>query len=413
MLSEALNHAIRNNPRIQALIANWEVQIEMYRQKTALPDPMINFTYFPSPIETKLGPQDYNIQISQGIPFPGKLDKKGKIVEKQVRVARRQLDKEVKNIRAEVIKSYAELSYIQNAKIIAVKNMELMDALVAQAQNIHAQDKGLLMDIMRGRSQKGQMQYDLILLEQIEKTQQADLNALMNRPVEARIGKTEKITIPPVKFTPSEIFAKTLENNDTIKIFKANVEKADARIDFAKTTQLPDFKLGLFYAGIGDSDSNIQDSGKDAVGIQFGLTIPLWSGKNSGEKMAALYAKKAALAEKKETENQILARVSKILFMVENTSRLIVLYEDELLPQAMDALNTSELWFNERKTSFSDFLEAQSVVHNFQLALARARADYIKNLADLENLAGIALTPFKSNSNYSVSISDLQVKEAF
>lgn len=399
-LSEALNYAVRNNPRIKGLIAKWEAQIEKYREKTGLPDPMFNITYFPSPIETRLGPQDYNITLSQGVPFPGKLDKKGTVVEREIAVARLKLDKEIKNIHARIVKSYAELIYIREAKKITSKNMELIDALTVQAEQIYATDNGLLMDIMRANSQKGQLEYDLILLKEIEKSQEADLNALMNRPPDAPFGEMAPLVLQRVVLSREEIFAKALENNDSVKISQAIVDRADAVVDLAETTSLPDFKFGLFYAGIGESDMPVEDSGKDAVGIQFGITIPLWSGKNNGKKMATLHEKKAALAQKKETQNQIQAKISKILFKMENASRLITLYKDELLPQALNSMNTVELWFKENQTAFSDFLEAQSVVHNFQLAIARARADYIKTLADLENLAGTSLVA-KESSNES------------
>ncbi|MCG8688160.1 MAG: TolC family protein [Desulfobacterales bacterium] len=399
-LSKALNYAVQNNPRIKGLIAKWEAQIEKYREKTGLPDPMINITYFPSPIETRLGPQDYNVTLSQGVPFPGKLGKKGTVAEKEIAVARLKLDREINNIHAQIVKSYAELSYIREAKKITYKNMELIDALTVQAEQTYARDNGLLMDIMRANSQKGQLQYDLILLNEIEKSQEADLNSLMNRPPDAPFGEMATLAVRPVVLSREEILAKALENNDAVKISQAMVDRADAIIDLAETTSQPDFKFGLFYAGIGESDMNIEDSGKDAVGIQFGITIPLWSGKNNGKKLATLHEKKAALAQKTETQNQIQAMISKTLFKMENASRLITLYKDELLPQAMNSMNTVELWFKENQTAFSDFLEAQSVVHNFQLAIARARADYIKTLADLENLAGTTLVAKESTNEH-------------
>lgn len=401
-LWQALNTGIRNSPGIQRRMADWETLIERYREATGLPDPVLNLTYFPSPIETRLGPQDYNLTLSQGLPFPGKLNKKGRVVEKQILIARHRLDNEVREIRARIIASYAELSYIQTARAVSAKNMELIDALLgesgrryAQGQNGQGRDEnpGLLMDVMRAKSQQGQMRYDILLLDRLEKTQKADLNALMDRPPDAPIGKTEPVGIFPMQLSEAEIFDMAREHNTEIKLSRAKVEKAEAGVDLANTRGQPDFRLGLFYAGIGDSDANVRDSGKDAVGVQFGLTLPLWSGKNNGGKLAALGEKHSAAAEHRERVNQIMTRISKALFTLENALRLIRLYETDLLPQSLGALNTGELWFNQGKGSFSDLLEARSVVHNFQLALARAKADYLKALARLEALAGIALVP--------------------
>ncbi len=55
-------------------------------------------------------------------------------------------------------------------------------------------------------------------------------------------------------------------------------------------------------------------------------------------------------------------------------------------------MEIAETWFQQGQSSFSDFIEAQSVWYNFQLALARARADYGKNLARLERYVGQSIT---------------------
>ena len=55
-------------------------------------------------------------------------------------------------------------------------------------------------------------------------------------------------------------------------------------------------------------------------------------------------------------------------------------------------MEIAETWFRQGESSFSDFIETQAVWYNFQLADARARADYGKYLARLEGLVGQNLT---------------------
>lgn len=86
------------------------------------------------------------------------------------------------------------------------------------------------------------------------------------------------------------------------------------------------------------------------------------------------------------------ARVREAYFRVRNTGRLVRLYRDELLPQAANSLEIAETWYRQGQGSFSDFVETQAASYNFQLALARARADHGKALARLERLAGRGLT---------------------
>ncbi len=75
-----------------------------------------------------------------------------------------------------------------------------------------------------------------------------------------------------------------------------------------------------------------------------------------------------------------------------NAQRLILLYRDDLLPQAIKSMEIAETWYREGQASFSDFVETQAVYYNFQLSLARASADYGKVLASLEQLVGQSIT---------------------
>ncbi len=81
-----------------------------------------------------------------------------------------------------------------------------------------------------------------------------------------------------------------------------------------------------------------------------------------------------------------------------NADRLIKLYRDELIPQAARSIELAETWFQEGESSFSDFIEAQSVWYNFQLTFVRAKADYGKYLARMERLVGRSLTERDSAS---------------
>jgi outer membrane protein TolC len=156
----------------------------------------------------------------------------------------------------------------------------------------------------------------------------------------------------------------------------------------------------LFYAAIGTPDvaQPPPNAGDDAIGVQAGMTIPLWFGKNKGRVNRARAEMKKAKAAKTTRINETNTQIRSFYFRLENARRLTELYHKELLPQAARAMEIAETWFREGQSSFSDFIETQAVWYNFQLALARARADYGKNLARLERLVGQSITERKKPS---------------
>ena len=392
-LSDLLNYAYLSNPSILVSKKSWQIFIENYRIGKSYPDPQLMATYFPKPIETRLGPQDWNLTLSQVIPFPGTLSQKGKVLEADVRISRLMVDKTVKNIVSEVSSSYYELVYIQKAIDVAKANLDLNRKIYNISQNAYARDKAIFYDVSRARAQTAQIQYDIMLLHELELTEKTKINTLLNRSPNKSLGRAMLFVPKEVVYSLDEIYDLSMMFQEDILIAHEGVLKSEQAIQLSKYENLPSFKFGLFYAGIGQPDvsSPPKDAGDDAMGVQLGLNLPLWFGKNQSRTAKAKAAKAKAKAEKTIIANRTKARISRLWFKLQNSNRLISLYENDLLPQALTSVQTAETWFREGQGNFSDFLEVQATAYNFQLSLERAKADYGKTLVQLEQLAGVIL----------------------
>ena len=394
ILGDLVQYAYRNNPSIREAREAWRATIEQYRLETAYPDPEIMMTYFPEPLETRLGPQDWNANLTQKIPFPGKLTKAGEVVEAEARIAKLNVDKTIRDIIVSIRESFYELSYIRQAQTAADQNLKLLNHLRKISETAYAQDRNTLLDMVKAQSQSGQLRYDILMLRDLEETEIAQLNSLLNRQTDTPFGRLGVETDQSVVFSLEEIYQVAETHQEEIQMAKVRIERAKRKIELAKFKNLPDFKVGLFYAGIGNPDvaNPPPDEGDDALGIQAGITIPLWFGRNKSRILKAKAEMKRAEAAKTVRVNETSAKIRSLYFRLENARRLIELYSKELLPQAAKSIEIAETWYQEGQSSFSDFIETQSVWYNFQLALARAKADYGKNLARLERLVGKSIT---------------------
>ena len=385
--------AFAANPEIREARAAWEGAVEGYRVVSAYPDPRFMTTFFPDPIETRLGPQDFTATLSQNIPFPGKLKKKGDMATAEANIARLNLDRTIRDVMVAVQESFHELWYLRRARAVIAENIKILDQFRTIGESAHAQDRATLMDVVKAQSQEGQVRYDLLLLEELEQTEIARLNSLIDRPPDAAIGRLVERPLPRLAFKLKDIYRLALENREEIRMAKVRVKKKQAGLDLARLKRLPDLTVGLFYSAIGQPDvpNRPSDAGKDAFGVQMGITLPLWAGKNRGRIGQARAEIKGSRANLARQINDIKATIRSVYFRLQNARRLMDLYQNDLLPQAVKAMQTSETWYREGQSSFSDFLETRSVGYNFQLALLRAGADYNKHFARLEGLVGVSL----------------------
>ena len=394
-IQDMIAYAYSQNPDIAADRAAWRAKVESYRVVTGLPDPQLTATYFPEPLQTRLGPQDWNLSLSQKIPFPGKLSKAGEVVETEAQIARLQLDKTVRTIAANIQASAHELIYIRAAKNIAAQNAALLDQLRGAAETAYADDRAALIDVMKALSQAGQLRYDAILLNELELTEMTRLNSLLNRPAGASFGEIAQPPDHPLPYSLEELYQLAAAHQEDIRIADHGMNRAEAQLDLARYHYYPDFNVGLFYASIGDPDTPQRppQAGRDALGVRLGLTLPLWIGKNQGRVNQAHAKRARAEALRQGRVNASRTDIHVAYFRLQNTQRLVELYQTDLLPQAASALETTEAWFREGYAEFTDLIETQSTWYNFQLTLARAQADYGKNFARLEALVGHPLTP--------------------
>jgi len=393
VLSDLLEYAYLSNPSITSSKESWKMFIENYRIGKSYPDPQLVATYFPSPIETRLGPQDWNLTISQAIPFPGSLTQKGKVLKADAKISKLKLDKTIKDMVTSISTSFYELNYIQQAIEIAKANFNLNQELIKIGETAYAQDKALFYDVSKARAQTGQIQYDILLLEELALTEKARINTLLNRAPDAFLGKASNLVFREVVYRLDEIYDLSLTHREDILIAQEKVRQSEDLIILSRYESLPSFKIGLFYAAIGNPDVPVppKNAGDDAIGIQLGLNLPVWFGKNKSEISKTMASKRKAQSDSLVIANQTKEKISRLWFSLQNSKRLIVLYEKQLIPQSIRSVQTAETWYRQGQGSFSDFIEIQATAYNFQLSLGRAIADYGKNLVQLEQMAGVIL----------------------
>jgi outer membrane protein TolC len=386
--------AFDNNPSLKAARLNWKASLESYRSATALPDPQLMGTYFPRPIETRLGPQDWNITLSQMVPFPGTLASAGKVVSAKARVAQIRFEMKVRDVAVGVAKSALELWYVRRAIEIAKGQRELVENLRSAGEGAAAAGRTGLREVVKVQSQLAQLLYDRTLLEELERSETANLNALLNRPPQSPIGELLVGAPAPLAIELEPLTEVAEQSRDEVKLARAMQAVADASYERVDYSNYPSMKFGLFYAGIGEPDvpSPPPDAGDDAFGVQMGISIPLWRGKNAGRIEGARAKRESAVAASEAKVNATRSLIYKLYFKVKNAERLITLYRDELLPQALSSVENAEVWFREGEGTLSDYAEAQSALYNFRLSLARARTDYGKVVAELEGLVGRNIT---------------------
>ena len=388
-LPSLIRVAVDRNPKVIAAKARWQATVEQYPQVTALPDPMFMYGYFLRSVETRVGPQRHRVSFSQAFPYPGTLDAAGEVVKKAIEIERVKHEQVIRDLIVELKLSYHELAYLQQAVALTRQNHELIASILTIATARYAEGKATLNDVLKAQSQLAQLEYDLILLEELQRVEHANINGVLSVPSTTVLGPTVPVAYEPLDVTLADVEKQALAKRQELRIAALTIEKATKGIALAELRTKPMLKFDLMTIETGEALMlDAPGSGKNPFSIGFGVTIP-WSGlKNSSKIREAQQNHEAVTANKRVLEDETKVALQKVYFRLENARRLVELYETTLIPQAGAAIEVAETWHQEGPKSIAGFLETQSVWLNFNLARLRAITDYQQNVARLEKLVG-------------------------
>ena len=388
-LPNLIRVAVDRNPKVKAAKARWQATIEQYPQVTALPDPMFMYGYFLRSVETRVGPQRHRVSFSQAFPYPGTLDAAGEVVKKAIEIERVKHEQVIRDLIVELKLSYHELVYLHQAVALTRQNRELIASILTIATARYAEGESTLNDVLKAQSQLAQLEYDLILLEELQRVEHANIKGILSIPSATSLGPTVPIAYEPLDVTLADIEKQALAKRQELRIAALTIEKATKGIALAELQTKPMLKFDLMTIETGEALMlDAPGSGKNPFSIGFGVTIPWSSLKNSSKVREAQQNHEVITANKRVLEDETKVALQKIYFRLENARRLVELYETTLIPQAGAAIEVAETWHQEGPKSITGFLETQSVWLNFNLARLRAVADYQQNVARLEKLVG-------------------------
>ena len=381
--------AVERNPKLKAARANWQATIERYPQVTALPDPMLMYSYFARSVETRVGPQRHRLGFSQSFPYPGTLDAVGRVTLQEVKIQRVKYEQVVRDLIVDLKLAYHELAYLQRAWQITEQNQKLLDHILKIANTRYASGEATLNDVLKAQSQLVQLSYDLILVRELEEVEKGNINALLSVPSTIPLGPPTPIAYTVLDIPVADLERQALARRQELQIADLMIQKATEAIKLAELKTKPMFKLELMTVETGDAlMPHTLDSGKNPISMGVGISIPWSSSKNRSQIRESELNRSAAVENKRSMEDLMLANLKRLYFRLENARRLVDLYENSLIPQAEQAMEVAETWHQEGTKSIAGLLETQSVWLNFNLARLRAITDYQQNLARLERLVG-------------------------
>ncbi|MBL4635107.1 MAG: TolC family protein [Kofleriaceae bacterium] len=387
-LAQYLAFALSNSPETRAAFETWR-SVRLRRSSASrLPEPVISFGYYLRSVETKVGPQLYKIGVSQAFPWPGKLESAENAVAEKAKAAALMVDAKVLDVKRNVAMAYWDLWLIGEQHKLKTEHDAILEALAGAVRGRLQVGTATLADlnqidlkIARHHDHREQHKEAAIKASAILRSVIGSSRADVNLPA---------TDLPPFgvpKASASQLIAMS-RKHPMIQKFSHLASSEEHRAQAKRADRYPRFKVGINLIGTGEASNAVEDSGKDALVISAGLSLPLWGSSYGDAAESAIAASLSHEATLEAGIRQSEAMLESALSDVRDAQRKIELYDKTLIPQAESTFEAVLGGYQIGRSTVAAVIIAQRDLIELRLDRALARARRAKSWATLEFVVG-------------------------
>ena len=395
-----IEEALDRNPGIRQSFALYRAALRKIPQVSSLPDPMLSLTQYIRSPETRVGPQTTSLSLSQKLPWFGKLSDMEKIAAKEAAIFRYQHEAKKADVVRKLKLAYYSLGYVDRALAITRDDITVLQHYETLSRARYEQGVGLQQAVVKLQAEITRDQNRLEELRQQRVDLETNLNSLRDLPPTTPVGPVALGDRPEIKLSLDEMYQIGRNNRPEVQAALLQIEKNEKRIQLAEKDYWPDVTIGAGFTNVLDRSDpagvmNPPDqNGKNIYGVTVGINIPIRRRKYDAAVAEATEEKIASREGYRDVVNSMDASIRSIGFGMETLDRQIALFKNTLIPQAEQALKSSEAAYSTGEVGVLDLLDSERVLLNVRLSLAKFDSDYMKALAEMERAAGI---PVKEN----------------
>jgi outer membrane protein, heavy metal efflux system len=393
-LDDCIRYAVANSPALEAAYQRWRAAVERVPQATALPDPRLGIGIVFDQVDDGARRMGERYSISQTFPWFGKLALRGDMAEQGALAEARRYESARLELVERVTRAWFEYAWLHGAAAIARENRDLVLRLEAVSRARYRAGSVTQADVNRAQVALGHLDDQVRALEDLHGPARAELNAAMGRSALAPLPAAP----PPPSAHPlaelprrddAEWLALARAHNPDLQAARHQLEGDARSIELARRNFYPDITLGVEYARDAASRmARMDGGGSDMVVGMVGISVPLWRSRYAAGVREAEARTAASTEEVDARALGLEAAVQRALFSYRDGGRRLELYGATLLPTARQAVLTTEAAYRAGGATFSDLVDTQRVLLEFELARERAAADRAAAAARIRTLVG-------------------------
>ncbi len=358
-----------------------------YPQVVSLDDPMLGFTTAPGSAWSNNTSYAARTELTQKIPFPGKRELRGQVVQAEASAALRDVDDARLQLTESAVDAFADYYLTEQALAVNADNLKILEDFRKNAETRYKNGQVPQQDMLLADVEIARQQERTLSLERARRVARAKLNTLMHQPPDSPLPPPDQ-TAPVTETPEAEVLrAMAVAARPDLKALADRVAAAEASVALAASESKPDVELLASY------DSFWQGAGGRPLQWQIGarINLPVQLSRRS----AAVAEAQAKVAERRaelsRLTDQVNLQVQEAYEMLRESDKVIQLYLQKILPAAEANIKEAQTSYVNGKIPFVSLIDGQRSHIGLKDRYYEVLAEAVRRRAALERAVGAEL----------------------
>lgn len=391
-ISEFLAQVRASNPNLEAAQSRAEALEHRVGPASTWDDPFVAAGVDEVPFGGGNGSM-LRFQVSQTIPFPGKLGARGDAAERRAEVGKADAETSQRMLTVVATQAFYRTHFNHRTLELNAQNRRLIEEMIASTKARYKTGGDSHHEWLLAKVELGILGAEKLRLAREQKALHALLNELRGQlartPIEfAKVPFRDSLDSRDSKEELPDVDA-LLATQPELKSAQRQADAAEADARVAKLGYWPDFVVqGMVMK------PTMAEMGQPANwGVMGGINIPTFFWRKQSEQLSTANAEQnAALAERKSLQNRLNTEIVDATEQLKTAREVVTLYRKDVIPLTEMATKSARSGYAAKRLPLTQLLETLRVGRTQTLELEAARIDVELAKARLGNLLSVPPT---------------------
>ena len=379
-----VNMVLARHPSVSSAIAAWRAAAARYPQAVSFADPLLDTMMGPGTLGSPNVDFAWVVQGRQTIPWYGKRQLRGNVVQHEARAAMQQVG-DVRLQLAQITKQAYYEYYLAHRQLeLNRDNRQALDTFRANALDRYEANLVTQQDVLQADVELADLERARIEYERLERVAVARINTLLLRyPATPLPPPPVQLTAPTEPFDANGLLGIARANRPDLAAVASKIRAEQASVALAQREFKPDVEL------VGRYDTFWQGTDRPMQGqVGLNMNVPIRLERRRGAVREASARTSQQRAEFDLLSAQIQYEVQAAYERVRQAYREVQVFDQRIIPATNSNVNAAQAAYIAGKVDFLRLVQAQRERIDLLNQQAAAVAAYYVGLAELERVIG-------------------------